>query len=99
LNHLSSVLSGPFLTEQLDHGVPQKIFRVLVTNVGEFIPMRVAAKSAEDVQGFNGWGVGRRNEFKESAQGIEADDIFGVLFGDGVDEVVNVFLCFDGGTE
>ena len=41
----------------------------------------------------------RRDELEESAQGIEADDIFGVLFGDGVNEVVNIFLCFDGRTE
>jgi hypothetical protein len=37
-----------------------------------------------------------RDEFEKSSEGIEADDIFLILPGNGLNEVVNILFCFDG---
>ena len=54
----------------------KKIFRILVGYIGKFIPRGVTTISTEDIQGFNGGGMSGRDEFEESAESVEAYDIF-----------------------
>ncbi|MEY2764738.1 MAG: hypothetical protein RLZZ205_1162 [Bacteroidota bacterium] len=96
INHPAGVFFGPLTPHHLYHGMSQKIFRILVGYISEFIPRRVATVSTEDIEGFNGGCVCGWDEFKESAQGIKTNDIFWMLLDDGVNQVKNIFFGFYG---